>query len=1787
MLVAAALVAALVTAPVVALPAAAQAAPGTPGGQVAQRAVVLPPSGAQPFSIGNRVFVDDGSDGGGGFNASQRNNGVQDSNERGVNGVRVDLYVDLNTNGQADADEFVRYDVTAGGEPGGGRPGGDRNGYYLFDDLPQGTYLVVVPASEFAVGKPLGGHHSSSFNGTGTVGATGAVATPATDLDDNGIEPAGRRPDVSGVTSSAVTFTDGQTVVTGETDLSLEADPGPPTNEVGANDPTGWDGPGSIGRRTAGSQRDDASNVAVDLGFTPPMSIGNRIWLDDATDPAQWSPGGSRNNALIDSTDDGNLATAGLQSPGIAGVDVQLYADENNNSVVDPGDTLVATTTSGATGYYLFDGLAAGNYLVRVPSTEFATGQPLNGLLSSFDAVAQTNPTNQTDGNDNGIDNANPAANGIVTRQVALVTLSESTSEADPNPQTQADRGRFGETDADSDLTIDLGFARPATRIGDQVWRDDHPTNQALRNNGVLDTGETTVAGVEVALYRDLNANSVVDAGEDTGLRDTTDDAGAYDFSNLPPGRYVIAIAEANFNAGGPLDNAISSRSSAPNPVAADNQVDNNDNGIDTFVAGVGIVSSPIQLGYGLEPVTETTTCFCNNHGERNSDSDFTVDFGFYVPMSLGNRVWLDDSANPTAVGTTRDDGVLDAAADDLDNPNLAGTQGLGVVGVTVRLYRDLDADGVVDAGEDTGRTTTTNASGYYLFDGISRGSYVVGVEASNFASGARLSGFRSSTNAAPPADDDLDSRDKGVGRTPNATYGIISPSITLGYASPTTGSEPVDETDPTPQTQANRGANGERNDFSNLTVDFGFVRANTAPTAANDGYPTAYGTALTVSAPGVLGNDSDLEDDALTASLVSGPAHGTLTLDADGSFAYTPSAGYSGADAFTYRASDGTLLSATATVALTVLADAVSPTVGLDAPAGPVAGAFEIAVLFSEPVTGLSEDDFVVANATIALSGTGASYQLVVTPTATGNVTVQLPADSASDATGNGNVASATLTRVADLDVPTVVLSAPAGPFRGTLTVTATFSEPVTGFDVDDLTVGNGTASDVVGSGASYTFTVTPTADGAVTVDVPDAAATDAAGNASTASATLSREYDGTRPDVELSSAPGPVGVTFTVTATFSEPVTGFESADVVVGNGAAADVVGSGASYTFTVTPAADGPVTVDVSAAAAADAAGNTSTAGPTLTRTADVTRPDVELDGPAGPQRAPFRVGVVFSEPVTGLLAGDLVVDNGTASDLQGEGLQGAAYSVLVTPSAQGAVTVRVPADAASDAADNGNTVSADLVRVFDSVRPTVTLDAPVGPVGGPFTVTITLSEPAGDLTAADLDVVGGTMSDLTGSGTSYAVDVTPTVDGPVTLTVVAGAATDAAGNTSLATSISRTADLTGPAATLSTTAADPTAAASVTVDVTFSEPVTGLDLADPTATGGTLSALTGSGTTYAVTLTFDPAGDGATVGLPAGAATDEAGNPSEAAADLTVAHDGAAPALTITRGPGQADPVRVGQVVFDVTADEPVSDLAAADVVLDGTAGATAATVRRTGAATFEVTATGMTARGTVELSVAAGAVHDPAGNPSTAAGPLAIAWSTTRPPAVGILFDNRCLAGGLGGTIGLRLTPDVPTTVTMTSSDPGLVRPADVVVTGRGDGDLRALVTVRPRAGRSGTATVTITATNAAGSDRRTFRVVVGTDGPDLVVGTSRPDLVLARGGDDVVRGAGERDLVCGGAGDDRLYGGAGRDALYGGTGDDLLVGGRLSDRLVGGPGRDVLRGGPGHNEVSPRVLLD
>ncbi len=137
-------------------------------------------------------------------------------------------------------------------------------------------------------------------------------------------------------------------------------------------------------------------------------------------------------------------------------------------------------------------------------------------------------------------------------------------------------------------------------------------------------------------------------------------------------------------------------------------------------------------------------------------------------------------------------------------------------------------------------------------------------------------------------------------------TDGTITYTPTGGYHGSDSFTYRVcDTTDPTPLCSADATVS--------ITV------TPLAPVATADAYTVAENGSLTPTAPGVLANDTDPSSEPLTASLITNVGHGSLTLHADGSFSYSPTAGYHGSDSFTYQACDAETCSADATVSITV----------------------------------------------------------------------------------------------------------------------------------------------------------------------------------------------------------------------------------------------------------------------------------------------------------------------------------------------------------------------------------------------------------------------------------------------------------------------------------------------------------------------------------------------------------------------------------------------------------------------------------------------------------------------------------------------------------------------------------------------------------------------------------------------------------------------------------------------------------------------------------------------------
>ncbi|MBL8062419.1 MAG: sortase, partial [Anaerolineales bacterium] len=904
----------------------------------------------QLVAIGNRIWFDTGNGGG------TSNDGIQNGAEAGVNNVDVELYRVGDTPGVTTP---VAITTT------------DASGSYQFTNLNPGDYFIHIPASEFQAGQPLEGYVSTTGNGSNE--------TSDQDADENGIDSALA---TNGISSTPYTLT--------------------PDSERTGEDQTNY----------TGYLDDNNVNFTADFGFLQKVAIGNVVWLDSG------AGGGTVNDGIQNGTE-----------PGIPSVDLQLYVVGNTPGV----DAPVRTTTSGANGYYVFDDLLPGDYFIFIPATEFQTGGTLASYSSSTGNGA--NETTDQSGDENGIDNASPATNGITSTSYTLQPNSEQTGEPQPNYTGALD-------DDNVNFTADFGFTE-AYSIGNRVWFDTD-------NSGTINGGEVGVLGVTVELY-------LADAlGNPTGaaIRTTSTVAGGYYlFDNLYGGDYVVVLPASNFTGAGPLTGywssgtiispaGVISEILAPD---ADLNVDSDDNG--TLQTGGAFTGAVIAQNVVLGPTgnTESTgeSDLQSGIGQGNQPdarANMTVDFGFYR-VEFGNLVFADlnsdgvfnggdtpyfnvpvqlfsadgtteipvgldgilgtaddnlggmftnvsggylfsnlpegsyqvrvftpagssstidtfdiaDSANPSTNSDDNDNGLgvgtglivantLDLVAGDVgsqsnntvnnstgttsnptvdfgfvattyslgnrvwfdtNNNSLIDSAEVGVNGVVVELYAaDLAGNPISPA---LASDTTTNG-GYYLFDRLLAGDYVVAVAASNFAAGGVLNGYWSSAttmdstgaileiaapdpdlgpdNAPGGGDDDLDSDDNGTRQTSGTFSGaVLSLPVTLGPGN----IEPTSEAD----LESGVGQGTAPDLRGNMTVDFGFYRvglgnlvfvdvnANGTYDAGDTNLPgatvqllTSNGTELNVGPDGILGTSDD--------------ASGGMTTSASGTYTFT-----------------------------------------------------------------------------------------------------------------------------------------------------------------------------------------------------------------------------------------------------------------------------------------------------------------------------------------------------------------------------------------------------------------------------------------------------------------------------------------------------------------------------------------------------------------------------------------------------------------------------------------------------------------------------------------------------------------------------------------------------------------------------------------------------------------------------------------------------------------------------------------------------------------------------------
>jgi gliding motility-associated-like protein len=354
------------------------------------------------------------------------------------------------------------------------------------------------------------------------------------------------------------------------------------------------------------------------------------------------------------------------------------------------------------------------------------------------------------------------------------------------------------------------------------------------------------------------------------------------------------------------------------------------------------------------------------------------------------------------------------------------------------------------------------------------------------------------------------------------------------------------------------------------------------------------------------------------------------------------------------------------------------------------------------------------------------------------------------------------------------VVISTTAtSPVIQPFTATITFSEAVTGFTIGDITTTNATLSAFqTTNNITYTVLVTPTTDGAVTLQVPASVAVNVAQNSNTASNTLSLVFAGTAPVITAVDVPANgiyrLGQVLSFTVHYSETVnvTGTATLDVIIGatNRQATLVSGSGTNallFSYTVLQGdmdlngitLGNALTGTIRDAAGVDAVLQLKNVRSTTGVLVNTRNPSVILSGNI-PARVntPVTIHITFSELVNGFTSTGIVASNTTIGQLQTT--DHINYTAVLTPLADGVINVNIPAGAAVNSGNNENIASNTLSFIYDDTPPVISqqnfdinFNSPVGTV-------------AGVLTATD---AAGTIQDwmitTDGSGGAFAIDAT--------------------------------------------------------------------------------------------------------------------------------------------------------------------------------------------------------------------------------------------------------------------------------------------------------------------------------------------------------------------------------------------------------------------------------------------
>ncbi|MEK2690827.1 Ig-like domain-containing protein [Bdellovibrio sp. GT3] len=447
-------------------------------------------------------------------------------------------------------------------------------------------------------------------------------------------------------------------------------------------------------------------------------------------------------------------------------------------------------------------------------------------------------------------------------------------------------------------------------------------------------------------------------------------------------------------------------------------------------------------------------------------------------------------------------------------------------------------------------------------------------------------------------------------------------------------------------------------------------------------------------------------------------------------------------------------------------------------------------------------------------------------------------------------------------------------------------------------------------------------------------------------------------------------------VTVQFNTPIDGLDLSDFTVLNGTATQLVKvTDTEYTIVLIPTAEGNVSVQLNQDSVVNSVSVPNSVSNLLQFYNDRTNPTatISYSGLDPTKDTPIVFTLTFSEPVDGQpLPGDFNVTGGSVSQVTGSG---SVFTFEVVPSANGTVSVDYPAGKITDLVTNPNSATNSVSVAFNNDRPLPVLTTAAGSnVNSAINVTVTFSAGVTGFTGADLEVENAVVSNFAGSGDTYTFTLAPIAEGDFRVRAVENAAVDAATNLSLASAwLQRKYDSIRPTVTLSSLPTYRTTAGSVAVTATFSETVTGFDLSDLNLTNATAS-ITGSGTTYTITLT--PSAEGTFgVSIPDNAVSDAAGNGVQGPVGVSSILDTIQPTVVVTSDIGPYS--YTSPMSFTVIFSEPVTGLDLSDFTVVGGTNAQLGTLVGFGTTwTFQMSPSGT---GTKSITLPAIRVKDAAG----------------------------------------------------------------------------------------------------------------------------------------------------------------------------------------------------------------